>query len=107
VIASATTDPRFYPVHAEEVEDLHIEISALTPMKPIKPEEVVVGQHGLMISQGFYSGLLLPQVPLEQGWNHDQYLRGLCAKAGLSPNAWKSPDTRLYSFEAEVWGEDE
>jgi AmmeMemoRadiSam system protein B/AmmeMemoRadiSam system protein A len=106
-IASATDDPRFFPLTIDEVPGLHIEISALTPMKPIKPEEVVVGRHGLMIVKGYSSGLLLPQVPIEQGWDREEFLRGLCHKAMLPENAWKSKDMQLYSFEAEVWGEDE
>jgi AmmeMemoRadiSam system protein A len=105
-VAAATEDPRFLPVTIDEVPELHIEISALTPMKPIKPEEVVVGRHGLMIVKGFDRGLLLPQVPEEQGWDREQFLRGLCLKARLPSNAWKDKDTQLFSFEAEVWGEE-
>ncbi len=106
-IASATDDPRFPPVTIDEVPELHIEISALTPMKPIKPEEVVVGRHGLMIVKGHNSGLLLPQVPVEQGWDREEFLRGLCHKAWLRDNDWKAKDAQLYAFEAEVWGEEE
>jgi len=106
-VAAATGDPRFPPVTIDEVPHLRIEISALTPMKPIKPEDVVVGRHGLMIVKGFERGLLLPQVPVEQGWNREEFLRGLCHKAWLPPNAWKDQDTQLYAFEAEVWGEEE
>jgi AmmeMemoRadiSam system protein B/AmmeMemoRadiSam system protein A len=106
-IASATDDPRFVPMTADEVPGLHIEISALTPMKPIKPEDVVVGRHGLMIIKGHNSGLLLPQVPVEQGWDREEFLRGLCHKAWLPENAWKAKDAQLYAFEAEVWGEPE
>jgi len=106
-IAAATDDPRFRPVTKDEVPGLHIEISALTPMKPIKPEEVVVGRHGLMIVKGFDRGLLLPQVPAEQGWDREEFLRGLCHKARLPSNAWKDKDAQLYGFEAEVWGEEE
>jgi AmmeMemoRadiSam system protein B/AmmeMemoRadiSam system protein A len=106
-VASATDDPRFMPVTINEVPELHIEISALTPMKPIKPEEVVVGRHGLMIVKGYNSGLLLPQVPVEQGWDREEFLRGLCHKAWLPPNAWKDKDAQLYGFEAQVWGEEE
>jgi len=106
-IASATDDPRFSPVTMDEVAGLHIEVSALTPMKPIKPEEVVVGRHGLMIVKGHNSGLLLPQVPVEQGWDREEFLRGLCHKAWLRENDWKAKDTQLYAFEAEVWGEEE
>jgi AmmeMemoRadiSam system protein B/AmmeMemoRadiSam system protein A len=106
-IASATDDPRFMPVTANEVPRLHIEISALTPMRPIQPEDVVVGRHGLMIIKGHNSGLLLPQVPVEQGWDREEFLRGLCHKAWLPENAWKARDAQLYAFEAEVWGEEE
>ena len=105
--AAATEDPRFPPVTLDEVPGLHIEISALTPMKPIKPEEVVIGRHGLMIVKGSSRGLLLPQVPVEQGWNREEFLRGLCHKAWLPTNAWKDKDTQLYGFEAEVWEEKE
>ena len=106
VVASAVDDPRFPAVTAEEVPNLHIEISALTPLRPITPEEVVVGRHGLMIIRGNYSGLLLPQVPIEQGWNRTEFLDGLCWKAGLPRNAWMSHQAQLYGFEADVWGEE-
>jgi len=106
-IASATDDPRFVPVTADQVPDLRIEISALTPMKPIRPHDVVIGRHGLMIVKGGRSGLLLPQVPVEQGWSRDEFLRGLCHKAWLPDNAWKASDAQLFGFEAEVWGEEE
>ena len=105
-VASGTEDPRFPPITTDELPNLTIEISALTPMAPIKPENVDVGRHGLMISKGYHSGLLLPQVPLEQGWDRDEYLRGLCAKAGLANDAWRESDVQLRSFEAEVWGEE-
>jgi AmmeMemoRadiSam system protein A len=106
-VAAATEDPRFMPVTADQVPGLHIEISALTPMKPIQPKEVVVGRHGLMIVRGSSRGLLLPQVPVEQGWDREEFLRGLCHKAWLPENAWKAKDAQLYAFEAEVWGEPE
>lgn len=106
-VAAATEDPRFPPVTLGQVPGLHIEISALTPMTPIKPEEVVVGRHGLMIVKGFSRGLLLPQVPVEQGWNREEFLRGLCHKAWLPTNAWKDKDAQLSGFEAEVWEEEE
>ena len=105
-VAAATDDPRFPPVALGELPGLHIEISALTPMTPIKPEQVVVGRHGLMIVKGFNRGLLLPQVPVEQGWDREEFLRGLCHKAWLPSNAWKDKDAQLSGFEAEVWSED-
>jgi AmmeMemoRadiSam system protein A len=105
-VASGTEDPRFPPITTDELPHLTVEISALTPMASIRPENVDVGRHGLMISKGHRSGLLLPQVPLEQGWDRDDYLRGLCAKAGLANDAWRESDVQLRSFEAEVWGEE-
>jgi len=105
-ISSAVDDPRFPPVVADEVPRLHIEISVLTPMQPIQPENVLVGQHGLMISKGYRSGLLLPQVPIEQGWDRVAFLRGLCRKAWLPDNAWQDKDAELLSFEAIVFGEE-
>jgi AmmeMemoRadiSam system protein A len=92
VIASATDDPRFPPVTADEVPNLHLEISALTPMKPIKPEEVVVGRHGLMIVKGYSSGLLLPQVPVEQG-----SCAGCVTKPGFRPTPGR---TRTHNYMA-------
>lgn len=106
-IASAVDDPRFEPVRLHEVPGLHIEISALTPAKPIRPEDVVVGRHGLIILAGHAAGLLLPQVPTAYGWNREQFLRAVCEKAGLSPDAWRRAWVRLEAFEAEVWGEAE
>ena len=69
------------------------------------PEEVIVGKHGLMIKQGFYQGLLLPQVAVEQGWNREQFLDGTCRKAGLMPGAWKDKNTQVFIFTADVFGE--
>jgi AmmeMemoRadiSam system protein A len=106
-IAAAIDDPRFPPVEPAEVPNLTIEISALTPLVASRPEDVEVGRHGVLIRARGRGGLLLPQVAPEQGWNREQLLRGVCHKAGLPDDAWRSPDARLFVFEAEVWGEDE
>jgi len=106
-IASATDDPRFTPVELEEVPDLHIEISALTPLYPIKPENVEVGKHGLLIMKDRHRGLLLPEVPVHYNWDRETYLRALCYKAGLQEDTWHEVDMRLFAFEAEVWSEGE
>jgi AmmeMemoRadiSam system protein A len=106
-IAAATDDPRFPPVTADEVPDIGIEISALTPLRPIRPDEVVVGRHGLLIVKGGNAGLLLPQVPVSYGWDRDRFLEALCRKAWLPADAWTSDDAELYGFETETWGEDE
>lgn len=104
-IASAVDDPRFDPVRLHELPGLQIEISALTPPRPIRPEDVLVGRHGLTILAGPSAGLLLPQVPGAYGWNREQFLRALCEKAGLPPDTWRRDWVRLEAFEAEVWGE--
>jgi AmmeMemoRadiSam system protein A len=104
-VAAATEDPRFPRVSPQELPDLHLEISVLTPLFPIRPEEVEVGRHGLMVTQGRMRGLLLPQVPVEQGWDRETFLDQVCAKAGLPPSAWRHGAT-LLGFAAEVFGEE-
>lgn len=103
-VAAASQDPRFRPVQAEELPYIDIEISALTPFKEIhNPQEIVVGSHGIMIEKGPYSGLLLPQVATVRNWDNITFLRETCRKAGLSPDAWKEEDARIYVFSAEVF----
>lgn len=98
-------DPRFPPVSPSEVPGLDIEISVLTPLERIDDaEEVVVGHHGLFVELGDRRGLLLPQVATEWGWSRDMFLRQVCAKAGLNPDAWRH-GAMLYRFEAEVFGD--
>ncbi len=103
-VAAAVEDPRFPPVTSEELPSILLEISVLTPLFPIRPEEVVVGRHGLCVSQGRMKGLLLPQVPVEQKWDRETFLDQTCAKAGLSPSAWRHGAT-LRGFTAERFGE--
>jgi len=105
-VAAATEDPRFPPVSPRELPSLRIEISVLTPLFPIRPEEVEVGRHGLMVAQGRMRGLLLPQVPVEWGWDRETFLDQACVKAGLPPSAWRHGAT-LQAFIAEVFGERE
>jgi AmmeMemoRadiSam system protein A len=103
-IRAATTDPRFPPVRAEELPFLEIEISVLGPLRPIERiEEIVVGMHGLVMVHGNHSGVLLPQVAVENGWDRKTFLEHLSRKAGLRSNAWKSEDSRIYVFTAEVF----
>ncbi len=103
-ILAATEDPRFSPVEPKELNSLEYEISVLTtPRRVSNPREVVVGRHGLIISMKGKKGVLLPQVPVEEGWDRDTFLEQVCLKAGLPPGAWRSPDAELYVFEAIVF----
>jgi AmmeMemoRadiSam system protein A len=104
--AAAVEDSRFEPVTEAELEKLQLEISVLSPMFEIAPEDVVVGRHGLMVSYGGRRGLLLPQVAPEWGWDRETLLAQTCHKAGLPPEQWKHGAT-LEAFTAEVFGEAE
>ncbi len=100
-IAASSSDPRFPPLKEEELKDVEIEISILSPLQKLKDiKEIQIGTHGLVIRRGYQSGLLLPQVPVEQGWDRDAFLRHICIKAGLPEYAWK--DSELYTFTAEI-----
>ncbi|MGM0576794.1 MAG: AmmeMemoRadiSam system protein A [Myxococcota bacterium] len=104
-VAAATDDPRFPPMTLDEVERADIEISALTPFQEIAPEDVEVGRHGLLVQRGRLRGVLLPQVPVDQGWDRETFLAQTCRKAGLPPDAWRDERTHLYAFSADVFGE--
>jgi len=106
-VAAATEDYRFPPLSPEELDRLSIEISVLTrPKKVNRPEEVIVGRHGIIISKGYNQGLLLPQVPLEYGWDLETYLSHGCLKAGLHPDEWRR-GVNIEVFEAQVFSEDD
>jgi AmmeMemoRadiSam system protein A len=104
-ISAATRDFRFNPVVSEaELNDLVIEISALSPFWRVNsPEEIEVGKHGLLIHHGLHTGLLLPQVATERHWGRAEFLRAVCMKAGLPGDAWR--DAELSVFSAEVFDE--
>ena len=104
-VAAATEDGRFESVTVDELPELHIEISALGRMRPIRPEEVEVGRHGLLIGHQGRRGVLLPQVPVEHDWDRETFLDHTCLKAGLLPGAWQEEGVELLGFTAEVFGE--
>ena len=106
--SAAFRDPRFPPLTQEEYPLIHLEISVLSPFRPAQsPEEVVPGVHGLMITRGYYRGLLLPQVATEYDWDRETFLSYTCRKAGLPPDAWKDPSTKIEVFTAEVFSEND
>jgi len=104
-VAAAIEDRRFEPVTRAELDHLSIEVSALSPLQPIRPEDVEVGRHGLLIGQGGRRGVLLPQVPEAHGWDRETFLAQTCRKAGLPDDAWKKPGVELLAFTAEVFRE--
>ena len=104
--AAAFEDSRFWPVDAEEAPKLKISLSVLSPLFPIEAEQVEVGRHGLAISDGLRRGLLLPQVPVEHGWDRETFLEQTCRKAGLPAGAWRK-SVSLEAFTAEVFGDED
>ena len=105
-VNAAFHDPRFPPIEDSELPRLTIEISALTPLWEVsKPEEIVIGRHGLIIERGPYRGLLLPQVAERYGWTPEEFLDQTCRKAGMQPGCWRDPDAIISAFSAEVFSE--
>lgn len=105
--ASASKDPRFYPMKSEDLEDFTLEISVLSPLHKIEAiEEIEVGRHGIYLEKSYYRGVLLPQVATEHGWDRKTFLRQTCVKAGLPTDAWAAEDAEIYIFSAQVFGEE-
>ncbi len=105
-VAAAFHDPRFPPLTREELGEIEIEISVLSPLRRVTDfREIRVGEHGLVVSRGPYRGVLLPQVATEEGWDRETFLGMTCRKAGLSFDSWKQPDIEIQIFSAEVFGE--
>lgn len=105
-INAAFRDPRFEPVAREEMDEIAIEISVMSPIVTVRDfGEIVVGRDGLIVTKDGRAGLLLPQVATEYGWDRDTFLRHTCLKAGLPPDAWRSAECRVERFSAEVFGE--
>ena len=109
---SATHDPRFPPLKENELDNIVIEVTILTKpqlVKVNKPQEylekIKIGRDGLIAEQGFYRGLLLPQVPVEQGWDVEEFLSHTCWKAGLPFDAWFDENTKIYKFEGQIFTE--
>ena len=102
--AAAFDDTRFPPLTREELPEIEISLSILSPLRPIRPEEIEVGRHGLLISLAGRRGLLLPQVPVEHAWDRITFLEQTCHKAGLPASAWQE-GASIEAFTAEVFGD--
>ncbi|MBI2570048.1 MAG: AmmeMemoRadiSam system protein A [Candidatus Schekmanbacteria bacterium] len=104
-LAAAMRDPRFPPMTPGEIRCATIEVSVLTPPRAVlSPNDVVVGQHGVIISRGARRAVMLPQVPLEHGWDRETFLSQTCRKAGLPADAWRQ-GAEIEVFEADVIAE--
>jgi AmmeMemoRadiSam system protein A len=105
-ISAAFKDQRFRPLRPSEFEEIDLEISALTLLKPITDmNEIKIGSHGIYIIQEPFHGVLLPQVATKNGWDRLTFLDQTCMKAGLAPGCWKDPKTQVNIFGAEIFGE--
>ena len=112
-IAAATEDPRFPPVTTKELDDIMFEVTVLTPPMEIDVSDPIeylskikVGRDGLIIRHSFSSGLLLPQVPVEYGWNVEEFLQHTCEKAGLARDTWKNESVKIEKFEGIIFKEE-
>lgn len=112
-VSASSRDPRFPEVTPSELKSIRVEVSLLTPPEEIKVKKqkelvacVNVGKHGLIMERGWKRGLLLPQVPVEWGWDSEEFLCQTCMKAGLLPDSWLQEGSKCYKFEAEVFSED-
>ena len=106
-VSAAIRDPRFSPVTVEEMNEISLEITVLTPPSQIEPDpsNVSVGVDGLCVERGFFKGILLPQVATEWGWDAEEFLCQTCMKAGLPPDCWLDGETRVYTFQGQIFSE--
>jgi len=107
---SATRDPRFPPLEENELNNIIIEVTILTKPETINVDqpqdylkEIEIGRDGLIVEQGYFRGLLLPQVPVEQGWDIEEFLSHTCMKAGLMPDVWYDKNTKISKFSGQVF----
>lgn len=112
-VSAAFRDPRFSPVSLGEMDSIVVEVSVLTPPEPVRverpdryPDHIEVGRDGLIVSRGGRRGLLLPQVPVEWGWDVEEFLTQCCLKAWLPPDAWLTPGTEVSKFQAIIFMEE-
>lgn len=111
-LSAAIQDPRFPPVTPDELGDIQVEVSVLTKPELIEvenpreyPEKIKVSEDGLVVEKNFIRGLLLPQVPVEWKWDVEEFLANTCMKAGLTPDCWLDPETKIYKFQSQIFEE--
>ena len=105
---AAVDDPRFPPLSEDELDRIELDISVLSPLEKVSDiESIEVGKHGLLLENGYFRGLLLPQVATEYNWDREAFLQNTSRKAGLPPDGWKDKNSTLYAFTAEVFSERE
>ncbi|WP_242338915.1 MULTISPECIES: AmmeMemoRadiSam system protein A [unclassified Anaeromyxobacter] len=105
-VSAAKEDPRFPPLRPDEIAELRVAVSVLTPPHRLDDRRAVkVGTHGVLVRRGWHRGALLPKVALEQGWDAETFLSRCCLKAGLPARAWQEPETEVEVFEADEFGE--
>ncbi|MBZ0266114.1 AmmeMemoRadiSam system protein A [bacterium] len=100
--SAAKRDQRFPALTAEDLPEVSLEISLLSSLLPISPDEIVIGRHGLMVLSGLHRGVLLPQVAKKYGWDRTEFLQQVCLKAGLDRDSWEEGDVDLFAFSANV-----
>ncbi len=112
-IQAAVGDPRFTPMSPDELGTVTFEVSVLSKPEPLNvpneelPKHIIIGKHGLLVKRGLYQGVLLPQVPIEYGWDQETFLAEVCLKAGMEPDCWLWDGTKIYVFEAKLFREKE
>lgn len=113
-IYAATEDPRFEPLKIDEFNNITIEINILTEPELIRvknpeeyPNKIKIGEDGLLLEYGIYSGILLPEVPIEEGWSEIEFLSYLCLKSGLPPDCWIKYPVKIYKFQSQIFREKE
>jgi len=111
-IGAATQDPRFPPINVDQLAEIQVEVSVLTPPYQIKvsksseyPEKITIGTDGIIVEMGVYRGLLLPQVPLDWDWDAEEFLGNTCMKAGLPLDCWLQKDVKIYKFQSQIFEE--
>ncbi|MEA3466139.1 MAG: AmmeMemoRadiSam system protein A [Thermodesulfobacteriota bacterium] len=105
-VAAAGSDPRFYPLKIQDLDNISLQLSVLSPLVKIdNVDDIIVGKHGIYLELNHYRGVLLPQVATENHWDRTTFLNQTCAKAGLPSTAWQNGDADIYIFSAQIFGD--